>query len=111
MGNPLYSELSAIPYYPKLPNAIIETLKWRVPILTATPPRLVFRRPGVNDYIIHTDAAYGSSHGGIAALVFDPEFNRPNGPIRAIHVIPSYDPIQIDRIVEMFGDSSPAFGL
>ena len=75
------------------------------------PPRLVFRRPGLNDYIIYTDAAYEGSRGGIAAVVFDPEFNRTNGSIRAIYVIRSYESSQINQIVEMFKDSSPIFGL
>ena len=47
----------------------------------------------------------------MSAVVFDPEFNRVNGSIRANRAIRSYSPIQFGRVVKMFIDPSPIFGL
>ena len=111
MVNPLYSKLYAIPYYPILSKPRLEVLKWRVSILTTIPPRAVWSRPGLNDYIVHTDASFDNPHGGMASAVSYPESYRADRAIRAIHVICPYDPDQINRIADIFRDSSPIFGL
>lgn len=110
MINPLYAKLYTIPYFPKLPKQIIEVLKLWVSISTTMPPLAIWRRPGLNDNIIYTDAAFDQTRGGLAAVVCDHESYRFGDEIMAEYIIRSYDPVQINRIIDIFHGPSPIFG-
>ena len=75
------------------------------------PPRLIHRRPELNDYVIYTDAPFIEFQGGSAAVVSDLLVYRFWNDIRAEYVIRSYDFAQTDRIIDLFRDASTIFGL
>ena len=57
---------------PRLPNRLISVFKWWGSVLRTISPRVA--PPHVcplRDYVLYTDAAYGSENGGLSAVFID----------------------------------------